>query len=97
MEVNERNSSGKIYYKEQISKSCLDQISLYDTLKLSSQMLSLMLENGWHASLPFKVFRTESRGEIPIREEGCNTLGVIHELSNEVGLKYDMSSNDYDL
>ena len=46
MAVNERNSSDKIYYKEKISESYLDQISLYDTLKLSSQMLSLMLENG---------------------------------------------------
>ena len=82
MEVNERNSLDKIYYEELISESCLDQISLFDTPKLSSLMLSLMLENGWHASLPLKVFRTESRGEIPIRGEGCNTSGVSHELSS---------------
>ena len=87
MEVNERNSSDKIYYEEQILESYLDQISLFDTSKLSSLMLSLMLENGWHASLPFKVFRNESRGEIPIRGEGCNTPGVSHELSSEIGLK----------
>ena len=67
MEVNEGNSLDKIHYKEQVSESCLDQISLSDAPKLSSLMLSLMLENGWHASLPLKVFHTESQGEIPIR------------------------------
>ena len=82
MEVNERNSSDKIYYKEQISESYIDQISLCDTPKLSSLMLSLMLENGWHASLPLKVFRTEPQGEIPIRGEGCNTPGVSHKISS---------------
>ena len=87
MKANEGNSSNKIYYEEQISESCLDQISLSDTPKLSSLMLSLMLENGWHASLPLKVFHTESQGKIPIRGEGCNTPGVSHELSSEIGLK----------
>ena len=82
MEVIEGNSLDKIYYEEQVSKSYLNQISLSDTPKLSSLMLSLMLENGWHTSLPLKVFRTESRGEIPIRGEGCNTPGVRHELSS---------------
>ena len=82
-----KNSSDKIYYEEQISKSCLDQISLSNTPKLSSLMLSLMLENEWHASLPLKVFRTESRGKIPIRGEGCNTPGVSHKLSSEFGFK----------
>ena len=48
-------------------RKCLNQISLFDAPKLSSLMLSLMLENGWHASLPLKVFHTESRGEILIR------------------------------
>ena len=46
MEVNERNSSDKIYYEEQILESFLDQISLSDAPKLSSLMLLLMLENG---------------------------------------------------
>ena len=67
MEVNERNSSDKIYYEEQILESYLNQFSLSDTPKLRSLLLSLMLENGWHASLPLKVFHTESRGQIPIR------------------------------
>ena len=87
MEVNERNSSDKIYYEEQISENCLDQISLSDTPKLSNLMLSLMLENGWHASLPLKVFHTKSWGEIPIRGEGCNTPGVSHKLNSGFGLK----------
>ena len=30
MEVNEGNSSDKIYYEEQVLESCLDQMSLYD-------------------------------------------------------------------
>ena len=87
MEVNEGNYSDKIYYVEQVLESCLDQISLSDTLKLSSLRLSLILENGGHASLPLEVFRTESRGEIPIRGEGRNTPGVSHKLSSEFGLK----------
>ena len=94
MEVNERNSLNKIYYEEQISKSYVDQISLSDTPKLSSLRLPLMLENGWHASLPLKVFRNESHGEIPIRGEGYNTLGVCHQLNNGFELKYDMLSGD---
>ena len=87
MEVNERNSSDKIYNEEQISESCLDEISLSDTPKLSSLMLSLMLENGWHASLPLKIFRTESRGKILVRGEGCNNPSVSHKLSSGFGLK----------
>ena len=87
MEVNERNSSDKIYYEEQILESYLDQINLSDAPKLSSLILSLILENGWHASLPLKVFHTKSRGEIPIRGEGCNTLGGSHKLSSGFGLK----------
>ena len=82
MEVNEGNSSDKIYYEEQISESYLNEISLSDTPKLSSLMLSLMLENGWHASLPLKVFHTKSHGEILVRGEGYNTLGVCHQLSS---------------
>ena len=97
MEVNERNSSNKIYYEEQILERCLDQISLSGTPKLSSLMLSLMLEKGWHASLPLKVFRTESCGDIPIREEGYNTLGVCHQLSSGFELKHDRSSGVEDV
>ena len=75
-------------------RKCLDQISLSNTPKLSSLRLSLILENEGHASLPLKVFRIESRGEIPIRGEGYNTLGVCHQLSNGFELKHDMSSGD---
>ena len=53
-----------------------------------------MLENGSHASLPLKVFLTESRGEILIRGEGYNNLGVCHPLSNGFELKHDMLSGD---
>ena len=97
MEVNERNSSDKIYHEEQISESCLDQISLSDTPKLSSLMLSLMLENGWHASFHLKVFCTETRGEIPIRGEGCNTPGVSHRLSSGLELQHDKLSGNQEL
>ena len=86
MEVNEGNSLDKIHYKEQVSESCLDQISLSDAPKLGSLMLSLMLENGWHASLPLKVFRSESLDEILVRGEGCNTPGVSHWLDNGLEL-----------
>ena len=55
--------------------------------KLCSLKLSLMLETGWQVSLPLKVFRTESRGKILVRGEGCNTPGVSHKLSSEFGLK----------
>ena len=84
-----KNSLDKIHYKEQVSESCLDQISLSDAPKLSSLMLSLMLENGWHASLPLKVFHTESQGEILVRGEGCNTSGVYHQLSSGLELQHD--------
>ena len=87
MEVNERNSSDKIYYEAQISKSCHDQISLSDAPKLSSLMLSLILENGWYVSIPLKVFCTKSQGKILVRGEGCNTPGVSHELTSKFGLK----------
>ena len=75
-------------------KKCLDPISLSDTPNLCSLRLSLILENEGHASLPLKVFRIESRGEIPIRGEGCNTPGVCHQLSNGFKLKHDMLSGD---
>ena len=88
MKANEGNSLDKTYYEEQLSEKCLDQISLSDTLKLSSLMLSLMLENGWHASLPLKVFGTESQDEILIRGEGYNTLGVCHQLSSGFELQH---------
>ena len=97
MEVNERNSSDKIYYEEQISESYLDQIRLSDTTKLSSLVLSLMLENGWHASLPLKVFGTESRGEIPIKGEGYNTPSVSHKFSSGFELQHDKFSGHQEL
>ena len=43
--------------------------------------------HGLHASLLLKVFRSESRDEILLRGEGCNTLGVYRLLDNEYGFK----------
>ena len=78
MDANERNSSDNNLRQRESIRKCCDQISLSDTPKLSSLRLSLILENEGHASLPLKVFRIESRGEIPIRGEGYNTLGVCY-------------------
>ena len=97
MEVNERNSLDQIYYEERISESCLDQISLSDAPKLGSLMLSLMLENGWHASFPLKVFHTKSHDEIPVRGEGFNNPGVSHLLGSGFELKHDRSRDNQEL
>ena len=81
------------YDEEQVSESVVTKLASL-ILKLCSLRLSLILENEGHASLPLKVFRIESWGEIPIRGEGCNTLGVCHQLSNGFKLKHDMLSGD---
>ena len=94
MDANEGNSSDNNLRQRASIRKCHDQISLSDTPKLSGLMLSLMLETGWHVSLPLKVFRTESRGEILVKGEGCNTPGVYHQLSNGFELKHDMLSGD---
>ena len=94
MKADEGNSSDNNLRQRASVRKCRDQISLSDTPKLTSLMLSLILENEGHASLPLKVFRIESRGEIPIRGEGCNTPGVCHQLSNGFELKHDMLSGD---
>jgi hypothetical protein len=44
-----------------------------------------------------KVFRPESQDEILLREEGCNTPGVCHQLSNEFELKHDRLSGAEDV
>ena len=92
MDANERNSLDNNLRQRASIRTCRDQISLSDTPKLSSLRLSLILENEGHASLPLKVFRIESRGEIPIRGEGCNTPGVCHQLSNGFKLNHGMLS-----
>jgi len=92
MDANERNSSNNNLRRRASIRKCRDQISLYDTSKLSGLMPSLMLETGWQVYLPLKVFRTESRDAIPLRGEGCNTPGVCHQLSNGFELKHDRSS-----
>jgi hypothetical protein len=47
-------------------------------------MLSL-LWTGLYASLLLEVFRSESRDEILLRGEGCNTPGVYRLLDHEYG------------
>jgi len=94
MDANERNSSDNNLRRRASIRKCCDQISLSDTPKLSSLMLSLMLETRWHVSLPLKVFRIESRDAIPLRGEGCNTPGVCHQLNNEFELKHGKLGGD---
>jgi hypothetical protein len=48
---------------------------------------------GLHASLLLKVFRSESRDEILLRGEGCNTPGVYFSCDNEYKLKHGISVN----
>jgi hypothetical protein len=54
-------------------------------------MLSLIWM-GLHASLPLEVFRSESRDEILLRGEGCNTPGVYLLLNCAYGLKHGIST-----
>jgi hypothetical protein len=49
--------------------------------------------HGLHASLLLEVFRSESRDEILLRGEGCNTPGVYIPLDNEYGFKHVISVN----
>jgi hypothetical protein len=44
-----------------------------------------------------KVFRLESQDEILLRGEGCNTLGVCHQLSKGFEFKNDMWSGNEDI
>jgi hypothetical protein len=43
-----------------------------------------------------KVFRSESRDEILLRGEGCNTPGVYIPLDNEYDFKHMISVNKTD-
>jgi hypothetical protein len=52
--------------------------------------------HGLHASLLLEVFRSESRDEILIRVEGCNTPGVYRPLDNEYGFKHVISVDKTD-
>jgi hypothetical protein len=51
---------------------------------------------GLYASLLLKVFRSESRDEILLRGEGCNTPGVYIPLDNEYGFKHVISVDKTD-
>jgi hypothetical protein len=50
-----------------------------------------------HASLLLEVFRFESRDEILLRGEDCNTLGVYIPLDNEYGFKHVISVDKTDI
>jgi hypothetical protein len=60
-------------------------------------MPSLMLGIKITCFSSLEVFRPESRDEILLRGEGCNTPGVCHQLSNEFELKHDKLSGDEDV
>jgi hypothetical protein len=49
-----------------------------------------------HASLLLEVFRSESRDEILLRGEGCNTPGVYISLDNEYEFKHVISVDKTD-
>jgi hypothetical protein len=51
---------------------------------------------GLHASLLLKVFRSESRDEILLRGEGCNTPGVYILLDDRYGIKHVVSVDKAD-
>jgi hypothetical protein len=51
--------------------------------------------HGLHASLLWKVLRSESRDKILLRG-GCNTPGVYILLDNEYGFKHVISVNETD-
>jgi hypothetical protein len=52
--------------------------------------------HGLHDSLLLKVLRSESRDEILLRGEGCNTPGVYIPLDNEYGFKHVISVDKAD-
>ena len=97
MDANEGNSSANNLQRRASIRKCRDQISLSDTPKLSSLMLSLMLETRWHVSLPLKVFHTKSHGEILVRGEGYNNPSVSHLLGSGFELKHDRLSDGEDV
>jgi hypothetical protein len=49
-----------------------------------------------HYSLLLEVFRSESRDEILLMGEGCNTPGVYIPLNNEYGFKHVISVDKTD-
>jgi hypothetical protein len=53
--------------------------------------------HGLHASLLLEVFRFESRDEILLRGEDCNTLGVYIPLDNEYEFKHVISVDKTDI
>jgi hypothetical protein len=54
------------------------------------------MDMGLPASLLLEVFRSESRDEILLRGEGCNTPSVYILLDNEYGFKHTISVDKTD-
>jgi hypothetical protein len=69
-----------------------------ETLALVWKCLPIIadMDMGLPASPLLKVFRSESRDEILLRGEGCNTPGVYIPLDNEYGFKHMISVNKTD-
>jgi hypothetical protein len=55
------------------------------------------MDMGLPVSPLLKVFRSESRDEILLRGEGCNTPGVYISLDNEYRFKHVISVNETDV
>jgi hypothetical protein len=69
-----------------------------ETLALAQDCLKVIADMDMRlpASPLLKVFRSESRDEILLRGEGCNTPGVYIPLDNEYGFKHVISVDKTD-
>jgi hypothetical protein len=67
----------------------------HETLAFAPDCLMIIadMDMGLHASPLLKVFHSESRDEILLRGEGCNTLGVYISLDNKYRFKHVISVN----
>ena len=86
MEVNERNSSDKIYYEEQVSESVLTKLA---SLMLKAKYPNAITDIGkWMTCFSsLKSLSHRISGRDSHKGEGYNTSGVSHELSSGFRLK----------
>jgi hypothetical protein len=76
---------------------CSLEKSYSETLAFAPDCLRVIADmDGLHASLPLEVFRSESRDEILLRGEGCNTPGVYISLDDDYGFKHVISVDKTD-
>jgi hypothetical protein len=76
---------------------CSLEKSYSETLAFAPDCLRVIADmDGLHASLPLEVFRSESRDEILLRGEGCNTPGVYILLDNEYEFEHVISVDKTD-